>query len=175
MSREYVNSRLGEPSPQTSTVGSLFSFASYILLIRAGIEFGLDKFGQGVGKFLATGTYLHKDRYNNPTIEGRNDALISSSGFFDGENYHEFDHLKVKEDVSHSWYDDQEDGLHPWDEPLPTPAKSQPLHHTDFDGQYSWAKSPRYDGHAAETGPLARVIMNANPNNKEHQMSDEIR
>ena len=64
------------------------------MLIRAGIEFGLDKFGQGVGKFLATGTYLHKDRYNNPTIEGRNDALISSSGFFDGENYHEFDHLK---------------------------------------------------------------------------------
>ena len=120
------------------------------LLIRAGIEFGLDKFGQGVGKFLATGTYLHKDRYNNPTIEGRNDALISSSGFFDGENWNEFDHLKVSEHVKHSWYD------------------------TDFDGQYSWSKSPRYDGHACETGPLARVVMNANPNNKEHQIKDPL-
>jgi len=144
------------------------------LLIRAGIEFGLDKFGQGVGKFLATGTYLHKDMYNKPTIEGRNNALISSSGFFDGENYHEFDHMKISEHVKHSWYNDQEDGLHPWDEPLPNPAKSQPLHDTDFDGQYSWAKAPRYDGHAAEAGPLARCIMNANPANKDHQIQDPL-
>ena len=64
------------------------------LLIRAGQEFGLDQFGQGVGKFLTTGTYLHKDHYNNPTIEGRNKALICPSGFYDGENWHEFDHLK---------------------------------------------------------------------------------
>lgn len=40
------------------------------LYIRAGLEFGLDQFGKGVEKFLAFGTYLHKDMYNNPTIEG---------------------------------------------------------------------------------------------------------
>ncbi len=144
------------------------------LLIRAGQEFGLDTFGQGVGKFLATGTYLHKDMYNKPTIEGRNDALISSSGFYDGKEWHEFDHLKVSEDVKHSWYADQPDGLHPWEEPAPTPMKSQTLEHSDFSAQYSWAKSPRYDGHAAETGPLARVVMNANPKNKEHQIRDPL-
>lgn len=142
------------------------------LLIRAGIEFGLDKFGKGVGKFLAYGTYLHKDKYNHPTVESRNQALISSSGFFDGENWHEFDHLKVSEHVKHSWYNNQESGLHPWEEPLPTPAKSKTLEETDFDGQYSWAKAPRYDGHAVEAGPMARCIMNGNPNNKEHQIRD---
>ena len=144
------------------------------LLIRAGMDFGIDKFGQGVGKFLAHGTYLHKDMYNDPTIEGRNNALICPSGFFDGENYHEFDHLKISEDVKHAWYDDQEDGLHPWDQPLPTAAKSQPLHETNFDSQYSWSKAPRYDGYSVETGPLARCVMYANPNNKDHQIQDPL-
>ena len=110
--------------------------------------------------------------YNNPTIEGRNKALISPSGFFDGENWHEFDHMKVSEHVKHSWFGDQEDGLHPWDEPIPSPVKSQPLHHSDFDGKYSWSKAPRYDGHAAEAGPMARCIMAGNPANHEHQIRD---
>ena len=144
------------------------------LYLRAGLEFGLDKFGQGVGKFLAFGTYLHKDLYNTPTIEGRNKALISSSGFFDGKDWHEFDHMKVSEHVKHSWFNDQESGLHPWDEPLPTPALSTTLHDTDFSGQYSWAKAPRYDGYACEAGPLSRVIMNANPNNLDHQIKDPL-
>ena len=142
------------------------------LYIRAGLEFGLDNFGKGVEKFLAFGTYLHKDMYNNPTIEARNKALISPSGFFDGENWHEFDHLKVSEHVKHSWFGDQEDGLHPWDEPIPTPVKSQPLEHSDFGGKYSWAKAPRYDGYAAEAGPMARCIMAGNPKNHEHQIRD---
>lgn len=143
------------------------------LLLRAGIEFGLDKFGQGVGKFLAYGTYLHKDLYNKPTIEGRNDALISPSGFFDGKNFHTFNHMEVMEHVKHTWFTDQP-AAHPWKEPLPTPVPSQNLHDTDFEGKYSWSKAPRYMGYAAEAGPLSRVIMNANPNNLEHQNRDPL-
>lgn len=136
------------------------------LFIRAGLEFGLDKFGQGVGRFMAFGSYLHKDHYNHPTIEGRNKALISRSGYYDGKKYHVFDHLKIKEQVTHSWYKDVP-AAHPWDEPFPTPVKSQPLSECDFNGKYSWAKSPRYMDVAAEAGPLARVVMNANPDNLE--------
>jgi hydrogenase large subunit len=144
------------------------------LFIRAGLQFGLDKFGQGVGKFIATGTYLHKDNYNHPTIEGRNAALISRSGFYDGKKYHEFDHLNVKEHVSHSWYQDVP-AAHPWNEPLPTPLQSQNLHNTDVNGKYSWAKAPRYMDYAAEAGPLSRAIMNANPNNLgKHQIYDPL-
>ncbi|GAB4191659.1 MAG: nickel-dependent hydrogenase large subunit [Thermoflexibacter sp.] len=143
------------------------------LFIRAGLQFGLDKFGQGVGKFLAYGTYLHKDKYNRPTIEGRNEALISPSGFFDGTNYHVFDHKQVMEHVKHSWYADVP-ASHPWDEPMPTPLPSQNLMETKFDGKYSWAKAPRYMGYSAEAGPLARVVMNANPANKSHQIQDPL-
>jgi uptake hydrogenase large subunit len=143
------------------------------LFIRASLEFGMDKFGQGVGKFIATGTYLHKDRYNNPTIEGRNQALICSSGFYDGKSYHVFDHQQVLEHVKHSWYQDVP-ASHPWNEPLPTPVESQNLINSNFDGKYSWAKAPRYMGNAAEAGPLARVVMNANPANMAHQIQDPL-
>ncbi len=144
------------------------------LYIRAGIQFGLDDFGKGVGKFLAFGTYLHKDHYQKPTIDGRNDALISPSGFWDGKSFHAFDHLKVTEDITHSWYTNQEDRLHPWDEPIPTPVKSQTLHESDFDGKYSWSKTPLYDGHVVEAGPLARCIMYGNPANLSHQIKDGL-
>ncbi len=143
------------------------------LFVRAAIEFGLDKFGQGVGRFIAFGTYLHKDRYNHPTIDSRNQALISSSGFFDGKSYHEFNHLDIKEHVKHTWFEDVP-AAHPWNQPLPTPVQSQNLANSNFNEKYSWSKAPRYNGMAAEAGPLARVIMNANPANLEHQTKDPL-
>lgn len=143
------------------------------LYLRAGIEFGLDKMGQGLGKYIATGTYLHKDRYNKPTIEGRNQALIQASGFFDGKDYHPFDHNQIFEHVKHSWYQDAP-AMHPFNEEAPIPTKSSILEQTDFNGKYSWAKAPRYNGVAAEAGPLARVIMNANPANLPHQIQDPL-
>lgn len=143
------------------------------LYIRAGLEFGLHKMGKGVGKFIAFGTYLHKDKYNNPTIEGRNDALISAGGFYDGQNFHTLDHLNVQEHSTHAWYD-QMPAAHPWDEPLPNPLPSQSLHESDFSGKYSWAKAPRYMGHAAEAGPLSRCIMAGNPNLLSHQNQDPL-
>lgn len=143
------------------------------LYLRAGIEFGLDKMGQGLGKFLAYGTYLHKDRYNHPTIESRNQAVIQSSGFFDGKDYHDFDHNEIIEHVKHSWYQDVP-AAHPFKEAAPVPTKSEILEKTDFSGKYSWAKSPRYMGQAAEVGSLARAVMNANPANLPHQIKDPL-
>lgn len=145
------------------------------LFIRASLEFGLDTFGQGCGNYIAYGTYLHKDKYNHPTIEGRNDALISPSGFYNShtKQYSDFEHLQVKEHVSHSWYEDHK-ATHPWDEPLPTPLPSQNLKQTDFNKKYSWSKAPRYMGHSAEAGPLSRCLMYAKPNNLPHQIKDNL-
>ncbi|WP_159476626.1 nickel-dependent hydrogenase large subunit [Dyadobacter sp. 3J3] len=144
------------------------------LFIRASLEFGLHKFGQGVGKFIAFGTYLSKDHYQHPTIEGRNKALISRSGFFDGKNYSEFDQMNIKEHVKHTWFETVP-AAHPWDEPLPTPMESQNLAGTDFSGKYTWSKAPRYNNMAAEAGPFARVLMNANPDNLlPHQIYDPL-
>ncbi|MEL6193022.1 MAG: nickel-dependent hydrogenase large subunit [Bacteroidota bacterium] len=145
------------------------------LFIRASLEFGLDTFGQGVGKYLAWGTYLHKDLYQNPTIEGRNKAVISPAGFYDGKQYYEADHKQVMEHVKHAWYEGQADALHPFDQPAPTGStNSSILEETDFNGKYSWSKAPRFMDHSAEAGPLARVIMAANPANLDHQIQDPL-
>ncbi|MEM7371466.1 MAG: nickel-dependent hydrogenase large subunit [Bacteroidota bacterium] len=145
------------------------------LFIRAGLEFGLDKFGQGVGRYLAWGTYLHKDLYQKPTIEGRNRATISPAGFYDGKTYFDADQKQVREHVTHSWYENQADALHPFDEPIPSASLSPTnLDESDFNGKYSWAKAPRFMDYAAETGPLARVVMAANPANADHQFRDPL-
>lgn len=145
------------------------------LFIRASLEFGLNKFGQGCGNFITFGTYLHKDLYNKPTIEGRNDALISPSGFYDWheKKYYDFDHLQITEHVKHSWYENVP-AVHPWKEPIPTPLQSQNLEHTNFDDKYSWSKAPRYMGRPAEAGPLSRCLMYAKPNLLNHQTHDPL-
>jgi len=46
------------------------------------MEIGLDKYGAGYSNYLATGTFLNPELYQNPTVEGRNAALQSRSGIY---------------------------------------------------------------------------------------------
>jgi hydrogenase large subunit len=59
----------------------------------------------------------------------------------------------VTESIAHSWYDGDW-RRHPYDED--TVPK-----YTAFqaDGKYSWIKSPRFDGHVMQVGPLAQVLV----------------
>lgn len=133
------------------------------LFLRFSLAIGLDRIGAGYGNYLATGTYLHHERYNHPTIEGRNAALISRSGVYvDGEDA-EFDQALVREDHTRSFYRGS-GSLHPFDgvtEPVdPAEGKEQ--------GKYTWAKAPRYavPGHGnvpLEAGPLARQVVAGKP------------
>ncbi|HUI53353.1 MAG TPA: nickel-dependent hydrogenase large subunit [Bryobacteraceae bacterium] len=70
---------------------------------------------------------------------------------------------QIKEEIAHSWYDYPagKDALHPWDgvtEPHYTGPKP-PFQQLDENGKYSWLKSPRWQGHPMEVGPLARVLV----------------
>jgi len=128
------------------------------LFIRFCLENGLDKYGAGVGNFIACGTYIHPEGYNLSTIEDRNGALISPSGVVHNGKYYVFDHMNIREDITHSYFEGSS-LLHPWDGetvPLdPEDAKKQ--------GKYSWAKSPRYivngNPEPLEAGPLARQVV----------------
>ena len=71
----------------TATAGSSSATAS---------TSGSTSLAQGVGNYFATGTYLHPDLYQNPTIEGRNAALINRSGIYADGEYHDFDHMLVR-------------------------------------------------------------------------------
>jgi hydrogenase large subunit len=142
--------------------------------IRYCLDIGLDKYGAGVGNYLASGTYFEPSLYENPTVEGRNAALIGRSGVYAGGQHFEYDHLRVSEDVTHSYYEGDRP-LHPWDgETIPIdPAEGRKQ------GKYSWAKSPRYDvptfGQVPlEAGPLARRMAAGNPDHAEHQDYDPL-
>ncbi|MFV0461887.1 MAG: nickel-dependent hydrogenase large subunit [Nostocoides sp.] len=142
--------------------------------IRYALDVGLDKYGAGPGNFIAPGTYLDPELYENPTVEGRQDALIGRGGVYAGGRFFEYDQMRVSEDVTHSFYQGSRP-LHPWEgETIPIdPAAARP------EGKYSWAKSPRYDvpdlGRVPlEAGPLARRIAAAAPNPAEHQDSDPL-
>lgn len=142
--------------------------------IRYCMDVGLDQYGQGVGNYFATGTYFQPELYTNPTIEGRNDALINRSGIFVQGEYSEFDHMRVSEDVTHSFFQGDRP-LHPWEgETIPVdPVQGRK------DGKYSWAKSPRYNVEGKgniplEAGPLARRMAAAGPGAAGHQDDDPL-
>jgi hydrogenase large subunit len=142
--------------------------------IRYAQQIGLDKYGQGCGSYLATGTYFQPELYERPTIEGRNAALISRSGIYDGKGFHDFDQALVREDVTHSHYRGST-YLHPFDgvtEPIdPLEGHKQ--------GKYSWAKSPRYEipgigSLPLEAGPLARQVIAGREKTASHQDYDPL-
>jgi Ni,Fe-hydrogenase I large subunit len=142
--------------------------------IRYALDIGLDKYGQGVGNYISTGTYFEPSLYENPTIEDRNGALIGRGGIYADGKWFEFDQSRVREDVTHSFYKGT-GALHPFDgETIPIDPEEGKKQ-----GKYSWAKSPRYDvpglGHVPlEAGPLARRMAAAAPNAAAHQDSDTL-
>ena len=142
--------------------------------IRYAQEIGLDKYGAGYGDYLAMGTFFEPSQYATPTIDGRNNALVTRAGVFSGGEYQDFDHMRVSEDVTHSFFEGT-GSLHPWEgvtEPIdPEVGKAQ--------GKYTWAKAPRYDvpgkGHVPlEVGPLARQIVAGNPEHESWQDYDPL-
>ena len=144
------------------------------LFLRFALRAGLDKFGQGCGSFIATGTYFKPELYENPTVDGRNAALISRSGIYDGSKkaFHDFDHLNVREDITNSFYRGQS-LLHPWQ------GETDPIDPLDGhkQGKYSWAKSPRYNvpnvgTMPLEAGPLSRQIIAGRAADASHQDYD---
>ncbi|HWL45670.1 MAG TPA: nickel-dependent hydrogenase large subunit [Ilumatobacter sp.] len=142
--------------------------------IRYALDIGLDKFGAGVGNYLATGTYFSPEHYEHPTIDGRNAALINRSGLYANGEFSEFDHLRVAEDTAHSFYEGA-GLLHPW-EGVTNPIDPAVGRQQD---KYSWAKSPRYDvpgqGHVPlEVGPLARRVVAGAPAGGAHQDYDPL-
>ncbi len=73
------------------------------------------------------------------------------------------DQEKIAEDVSHAWYKGDKP-LHPYvgkTEPEYTglEKKEDGLAYLKTNEKYSWIKSPIYDDHRVEVGPLARIVV----------------
>lgn len=70
----------------------------------------------------------------------------------------------VQEFITHSWYEykgGKDIGLHPWkgESKIKYTGPKPPFEHLDMSQAYSYLKTPRWQGHAMEVGPLARVLV----------------
>jgi hydrogenase large subunit len=119
--------------------------------------------GEGVGNFMTYGDFGRGETQNPATFLVPRGAILGR----DLSHIEEVD-LKadgdIQEFVAHSWYDytqGKETGLHPWkgETQLNYSGPQPPYANLDTAASYSWIKSPRWRGHAMETGPLARVLM----------------
>lgn len=125
---------------------------------RMGLDIGLDKFGRGHERYVTWGYLPHEDKYNKPTIEGRNAALIMKSGVYDGkaDTHALVTQDKARENLSHAWYEEGGADVHPFDRTTRPTMKNT----IDFDGKYSWATAVRHsDQGRLEAGPLARQLV----------------
>lgn len=98
--------------------------------------------GQGPGNLLSFGVFeLNADGTQKLFPQGRREAGDDAPS---GVNIQ-----AITEEVKHSWYADQTDGLHP--------SAGETVPRYPKPNAYSWLKAPRYEGHTYECGPLARM------------------
>lgn len=123
--------------------------------------------GKSADTFLAVGmagAMIRSDQldrsisYNHPEIV--------PSVILDGDytTVHPLDTAKIKEYISSAWYDysvGKDQGLAPEiGETTPAYTGPKPPYTWLADNtEYSWSKSPRYDGRSVQVGPLARVLV----------------
>ena len=119
--------------------------------------------GEGLGNFMTYGEFPAKSIWDT-------DSLMIPRGVILGRDLAHIHPLdlhadgEIQEYVAHSWYDysiGKDKGLHPYkgETTLHYSGPKPPYRNLDTEASYSWLKSPRWNGHAMEVGPLARVLM----------------
>jgi Ni,Fe-hydrogenase I large subunit len=129
------------------------------LLAIASFYKGWAAHGRGVGNYLCFGEYPEDDTARPP--------LFLPQGIIRGRDLSKaepFDHTRVAEYITHSWYSYQQGDsapLHPLQgETSPNyTGPNPPYEFLNTDSKYSWLKSPRYGDEPMEVGPLARMLV----------------
>ncbi len=144
-SLEALNVWLDEdPAHQRGDVGFFIRFARLA---------GLDKIGRGYNNFISYGSHpLPSENIATGTAQ-----RLYPSGFAQGTQIMPLDLTQIQEDVSYSWYQQEQPSIHPYQ------GQTTPLFDDENNARYSWVKAPRYGGIPAETGPLAEKIIGKDP------------
>ncbi len=71
---------------------------------------------------------------------------------------------EIQEFINKSWYDypeGKDSGLHPWEgeTEINYTGPKPPFEHLDVDKEYSFIKTPRWQGKPMEVGPLSRMLV----------------
>ena len=142
--------------------GQTFVDQVYIPDVLAVASFYRDWFGRGEG----LGNFLSYGDYPQGSVKDASRFFLPRGAIFnrDLSKVYPVDPAQVAEYVTHSWYeysDGDQKGKNPFQgetSPKYTGPKP-PFEHLQTDQKYSWLKAPRYQDHAMEVGPLARMLV----------------
>jgi hydrogenase large subunit len=140
---------------------------------KIGLDIGLDKYGAGVGKYVSWGYLPHEDKYQKPTIDGRNAAVLMKSGVYDSvaDTHVLMDQKFTRENLSHGWYDEGTADQHPFDR-VTRPIQNNAI---DHDGKYSWSSAVRHsEVGRLEAGPFARQLIAGGKHGESWQHHDPL-
>lgn len=119
-------------------------------LLTLGREYGLEATGAGCGRYLSHGL---ADLPAQTGVGGRDGCLFAAGVCSADGRVTPFEQARVGESIARSHYRGAPAPVHPYQgttDPLPPDASGH---------RYSYAKAPRYDGEACETGPLAEALV----------------
>jgi Ni,Fe-hydrogenase I large subunit len=140
---------------------------------RMGVDVGLDKYGRGLGRYISWGYLPHPDRYQKPTIDGRNAAVIMKSGIYDfkSDTHTLMSQQFTRENLTHAWYDEGTKSVHPFDRTTKPIQKND----ADFNGKYSWSTAVSHESFGrCEAGPLARQVVAGGKHGETWQHTDGL-
>lgn len=121
------------------------------LFVDAAIQYGMAEMGKSPSQFIAAGTFEQAFAGVDPK-QSTTDRLICPAGFYNEGHYQPFEETQ--------WNLSDGQAL----------LKGAPAH-TKGSGN---GLLPAFGGATAETGPLARMVMQANPVLGPHQLSDPL-
>lgn len=122
-------------------------------------------YGGGLNNYLCYGDFSTTDLYDTKHYRMPRGVILNGN-LNEIQDVDLKDPEQVQEFIDHSWYTyDGKDGAgvgkHPFngETTFNYTGPKAPYNNLDTAKEYSWLKTPRWKGHAMETGPLARIML----------------
>ena len=133
------------------------------LLAIAGFYKDWGAIGGGLSNYLAYGD-LPTNGYGDPSHFKFPRGAILDRNLQEVIEVDGKDPQQIQEFITHSWYEysaGDATGLHPWsgETQLNYTGPQPPYKQLNVESKYSWLKTPRWNGHPMEVGPLARLLV----------------
>jgi hydrogenase large subunit len=122
-------------------------FAKFLMVAD---DLKLEQLGVASNNFMSYGAYHNK----NHNSDNSNSEHLFSAGIWQ-QQWQPLNPDDIKEDISHSWLNVQNEAKHPY--------QGSTIPDADQKNGYSWCKAPRLNEQVMEVGAIARQMVDGHP------------